>query len=631
MFLFTRDFMVAKMALMSLDWARPELLYYLPLVLLLPVVAWVIRLKERRKYQSLGSNWPNMVAHHFNHKRAVLRELLAMVALAAMIVAVAQPRDGYTQLEAPVKVKNLMVAVDVSRSMLATDLKPNRLEQAKREILDLLEIWRGNQIGLIIFAGHAYPYLPLTFDYTMARLFTKSLSVDLISEQGTDLSSAMTLAINRLRDQDDQHHESKDLLVLTDGEDHPRTVIEVAKQAKSHGIRVFTMGLGSDQGAPIKLPSGSYLRDDNGQFVISKLDESTLKSIAEITGGHYTRSEPSARDIQWLYDHGFSRAQAVDVERQDEASRIWHELYMWPGWLAFFCISLAFLLTPYRARSLASKTILMLLMMKMFAVQEAGALVRQPLDPQFEAASRLLQKPSVSQEELDMVEQKLLSIVSTTQDKNLLHAAYYNLFHLYVKKKQFNQALDALKKAYTYRQTHQPTLDNLKWLMELMKQQERQQDQKNSPGKSGQDQNQENQSPSNQENQGSNTDGDEKQSRDEQATASQLEGGDDPSEDQNHSQSQSGQDPSDQSHSPTSETADEREQQQQANDGAPQDREFPSEGDGQQMVESDEKSDAMQPDQAQSLFQSLEENLEVYGRRRGDGPRSGQSKKKKSW
>ena len=469
------------------QFAHSEILRYLLAALLLPVIIWLIRTRETKKMAAIGSNWQNLVHHTYHLPRAAIRGFFLMASVACLIISLAKPRDGHEQIQLPTKSKNLMVAVDLSRSMLARDVPPSRLERAKREILDLTELWSPHKIGLMIFAGRAYVHLPLTQDLTMVRLFTKSLSVDMISEQGTDLTAAVKLALSSLTENQNLRTASKDLLIITDGEDGPKEVMTAAQQAKNDGVRIFTMGLGSPEGAPIRLPSGRYQRDDKGQIVISKLDESTLISLARKTGGHYVRSEAGNKDLAALYHHGLKHAKAVESVGQQESMAIYHERYMWPGWLSLILLVLSFLVTPYRPKHRLKALALSCLALASIYLHPSQTYgLTTPETPEageaketFRSAARLLADGGANKQQLEEAEQALLSLTFEASD-SLLHAVYYNLFHLYLQKNQIKEAHDAIIKAYSLRDNHQPTLENLKWIKELANQNSHSQDTSNS-------------------------------------------------------------------------------------------------------------------------------------------------------
>lgn len=615
--------------------AHSEILYYLLASLLLPVIIWLIRVRETKKMASIGSNWQNLVNHTYDLPRATIRGFFLMAATACLVISLAKPRDGHEQVPLPTKSKNLMIAVDLSRSMLARDVPPSRLERAKREILDLTELWSPHKIGLIIFAGRAYVHLPLTQDLTMVRLFTKSLSVDMISQQGTDLTAAVKLALSSLTENQNPRTASKDLLIITDGEDNPKEVMAAAQQAKDDGVRIFTMGLGSPEGAPIRLPSGRYQRDARGEIVISKLDESTLISMARQTGGYYVRSEAGNKDLSALYDQGLKQAKAVESLGQQESMAIYHEKYMWPGWLSLIFLVLSFLVTPYRPKPGLKALALSCLALASIAIPSNQAYgLTHPEMPDaketFRSAARLLADGNADKQQLEEAEQALLSL-TVEASNSLLHAVYYNLFHLYLQKNQIKEAHEAILKAYSLKDNHQPTLENLKWIKELTSQNPHSQN--SSKSDESEDTHSDNNSEKNQsghkDSQQSSQDSSESQTDSEDSKAESHEEnhkgeeGKESEDRDNSNEHQAAESGDESSQSDASENQPSKSSDQNTEENTDEHKAASGEeGDGNDgnnqasaTTEGSEDPDAMGSQQAESLFRSLEENLDIYGRK----------------
>ena len=182
---------------------------------------------------------------------------------------------------------DIVFAIDVSKSMLAEDVKPNRIEKAKRIISETIEILHGDRIAFIPYAAQAYPQLPLTSDYSSARIFLQGINTDMLSSQGTAIGEAIQTAINYF---ENSTQTSKILIILSDGEDHQQVASEILQEVKDKGIRIFTIGLGTLQGATIPIKeNGQFFpkRDQNGEVVITKLNQALLEQIAQETNGKY--------------------------------------------------------------------------------------------------------------------------------------------------------------------------------------------------------------------------------------------------------------------------------------------------------------------------------------------------------
>ena len=204
-----------------------------------------------------------------------------------IVIALANPKVG-TKLETVKREGvDIVFAIDVSKSMLAEDVKPNRIEKAKHIISQLIEVLHGDRVAFIPYAAQAYPQLPLTSDYSSAKIFLEGINTNMLSSQGTAIGEAIQMAINYF---EESSQTSKILIILSDGEDHQQGVDTVIQEAKDKGIRLFTIGLGTAQGATIPVSENGQIvakRDNNGQVVITKLNQALLEEIAQEGGGKY--------------------------------------------------------------------------------------------------------------------------------------------------------------------------------------------------------------------------------------------------------------------------------------------------------------------------------------------------------
>ena len=225
-----------------------------------------------------------------------------MLALAFIIGALAQPQFGSKLVTSKRKGVELIIALDVSNSMMAEDIKPNRLERAKRAIAKLTERLRNDKIGLIVFAGQAYVQLPITTDYVSAKLFLDGISPGIVPVQGTAIGAAIQMAIKSFTP---EFTGSKAVIVITDGENHEDDAIGAAKEAHDKKIIIHTIGMGLPQGAPIPVGgSGSrdFLKDKQNNIVVTKLDENMLTQIATAGGGSYIRANNAEVGLNNLFN-----------------------------------------------------------------------------------------------------------------------------------------------------------------------------------------------------------------------------------------------------------------------------------------------------------------------------------------
>lgn len=282
--------------------AHPELLYLLIVIPLL-IVFYVVMIRRKKNAiaefgnpELLGPLMPLL-----SFKRGTWKFVMLMLALLFVIVGVAGPQFGSKLQQVKKKGVELIIALDVSNSMMAQDIKPSRLEKAKMAISRMVEKLSNDKIGLIVFAGDAYVQLPITTDYSSAKLFLSNISTDIVPVQGTAIGSAIDLAARSFTPETET---SKAIIVITDGENHQDDAVAAAKQAHEKGIVIHTIGMGLEQGAPIpeKGKPGQFMQDAQGNVVISKLDEQTLQDIAKAGEGLYIRASNTEVGLNRLLD-----------------------------------------------------------------------------------------------------------------------------------------------------------------------------------------------------------------------------------------------------------------------------------------------------------------------------------------
>ena len=264
----------------------PQYLYLLLVLLALVAIHYYSNYKKKKRIKHFGD--PDLTRQLFlgvSRWRPEVKFWLLMAALASFIIALARPQFG-TRLDTRERMGiEAIIALDVSNSMLAEDVKPNRLEKAKMMVSNMVDGMKDDKIGLIVFAGQAFVQLPITSDYVSAKMFLETISPSMISVQGTDIAEAITLSMRSFTQQEDV---SRAIFVITDGEDNEGRAVEAAKQAASQGIHVYMLGIGNPGGAPIPIPgSGHYIIDDEGNTVVSKLNEGMCREIATAGNGSY--------------------------------------------------------------------------------------------------------------------------------------------------------------------------------------------------------------------------------------------------------------------------------------------------------------------------------------------------------
>ena len=280
---------------------------YLFLLFILPVIilVFILLLKGKNKAIKRFGN-PELLKQlmpEFSNVRPVFKLSFILLTLAFIILAMARPQFGSKLQEVKREGVEIVIALDVSNSMLAEDLQPNRLERAKQAISKLIDKLENDKVGLIVFAGDAYIQLPITTDYAAAKMFLSTLSTDIVPKQGTAIGSAIDLA-SRCFTPDTKA--GKAIIVMTDGENHEDDAIEATKRAVEKGITVHAIGIGMPRGVPIPIRGMygqvNYRKDKEGNTVLSKLNENLLQQIAAAGNGTYIRATNSKIGLNEIFD-----------------------------------------------------------------------------------------------------------------------------------------------------------------------------------------------------------------------------------------------------------------------------------------------------------------------------------------
>ncbi len=235
--------------------------------------------------------------------KSVLKVIVLSLAFACLAIALVNPKIG-TKLET-VKREGVDVvfAIDVSKSMLAEDIAPNRLEKSKQLVTQIINNLASDRVGIIAYAGKAFPQLPITTDYASAKMFLQNMNTDMLSSQGTAINEAIELAKTYYND-DEQTN--RVLIIISDGEDHSEAAASVAEEASEEGIRIFTIGVGDAKGGPIPIKRNgvvlNYKKDNQGETVITRLNEETLKNIADAANGAYINGRSTNSVVESIRD-----------------------------------------------------------------------------------------------------------------------------------------------------------------------------------------------------------------------------------------------------------------------------------------------------------------------------------------
>lgn len=327
---------------------NPEYLYLLLLIPALAFLNLLFTLQKRKALKRFGN--PELVSHlmpDVSIFRPVAKFYLLLLALMSIIFMLAAPQFG-TRLQTVQRSGiEVIVALDVSNSMNARDIEPSRLERAKQAIIRLTDRLVNDRIGLIVFAGQAYTQLPITSDYASAKMFVSNITTDIVPTQGTAIGASINLAINSFTELEEVN---RAIIVITDGENHEDDAVGAARKAAEKGIKVYTVGMGSPDGGPIPLSgTGNFLRDRDGNVVITKLDEQMLAQIAAAGNGEYIPANNIRAGINKLMN------ELSDLEKADFETKVYTDFedqFQYLALLALFILIIDFMILERKNRLL---------------------------------------------------------------------------------------------------------------------------------------------------------------------------------------------------------------------------------------------------------------------------------------
>ncbi len=286
------------------------------LLFIIPVIIFLILFENRKKKVTLRIFADADLLQNLTGtvKKGILflKGLFFVIAVIFLILACAGPRWGSYYQDVQRKGVDILFLLDVSYSMQAQDIKPDRLERAKREITDFLKIAEGDRVGLVLFAGDAFVQSPLTLDYDAVSMFLSSVTVDTLPVPGTDLGNGIKTAMDAF---DFKSATDKVIVVITDGEDNEGRGLQQAGKAMEKGVKIFVYGMGDPSGAPIPDKTGGFKKEKNGNLILSKLNEKDLRKISEAADGRYVRSVTGDLDLDRLYFEGIKeKTEAKELE-----------------------------------------------------------------------------------------------------------------------------------------------------------------------------------------------------------------------------------------------------------------------------------------------------------------------------
>jgi len=331
--------------------ANPDLLY---LLLLLPVIVLLYIINEIRKKRALkklgnielvGTLVPEM-----SKSRPLLKFIIQSIAFIAAVIMLSRPQFGSKLEDVKKQGVEVIIALDVSNSMLAEDIQPDRLTRAKQAISRLVDDLSNDKIGLIVFAGDAYTQIPVTTDYISAKMFLSTINPDMVPKQGTSIGAAINLGMRSFSPGEEK---SKALVIITDGENHEDDPVSMAEEAAKAGIVIHTIGIGSVEGVPVRVIINGrrdFLKDVEGNTVISKLDEDILKKVALSANGTYVRASNSNIGLDEIFNE---IRQMKDQELESTMYTEYNDQFQIFAALAVFLLLFDFLIMDRKNRKLA--------------------------------------------------------------------------------------------------------------------------------------------------------------------------------------------------------------------------------------------------------------------------------------
>ncbi|MBL6989933.1 MAG: VWA domain-containing protein [Bacteriovoracaceae bacterium] len=468
------------------------LLWLIPALVIFYV--WAHKKKQVLIDQFLGAELKERLLQHVSFARQKVKSIALILCVLFAILSLIGPKWGFHWEEVKRRGVDVLVALDVSGSMLAQDVSPNRLERAKREIMDLLNIMQGDRVGLIAFAGSSFLQSPLTLDYGAVQIFLDDLSTDLIPVPGTAIGEAIEMAVKSF-DQNDK--KSRVLILITDGEDHGQKPVEAAKAAAEAGVKIYTIGIGKEGGAPIPLKKGGgFKKNRAGEVIITHLDEETLQKIALGTGGSYVRSVTGDLDLEKIYEDITKNVE--DKELKSGRRKRFEMRFQWPLFIAIMLLIFEALYGEksnrhklkrrwwkflFRSKHTTALLLLILILpIVTFAKNEAEELyakenysdaLKDFIDEQIEQPGNLDLQYNMANTYYKMKQyDKAKTAYQQTAfkgDNALAQKSYYNLGNVAYRLGKLQEAVDFYKKALDLDPTDEDTQHNLEFVREEIK------------------------------------------------------------------------------------------------------------------------------------------------------------------
>jgi len=434
------------------------------LLFILPVIIFLILFEYRKKRAGLklfaDPDLLPVLTRPIKRGIIFLKGLFLVIAVFFIILACAGPRWGFHLQEVQRRGVDIVFLLDVSASMQAEDVKPDRLERAKREITDFLKIAAGDRIGLVLFAGDAFVQCPLTLDYDAIAMFLGSVGVDALPVQGTDMGQGIKTALNAF---DFKSAIDKVIVMITDGEDNEGRGLQQTDKAMDKGVKIFVYGIGEPSGAPIPDETGGFKKDKIGNLILSKLNEKDLRRIAKAADGRYVRSVTGDLDLDRLYFEGIKiKTEAKELE--SGKIKIFEERFYIFIWIAFVFLVMEGLigLKPGRAKLFSIMTVLIIchgnsvwanenpeeFYQKGHYQKAEQAFIKKDMDHPKDVRNRYNRGcASFQNANYEGASAAFRSALKRTDDKQISFSSAYNLGNSLFKQGDFQGAAQAFKQA----------------------------------------------------------------------------------------------------------------------------------------------------------------------------------------
>jgi tetratricopeptide (TPR) repeat protein len=506
-----------------LRFEHPEYLWFLIFVVLMGIGFFFLNLRKKKKLHAfINPALTSQLAPDASTGMHVFKQILVLLSLASLILALANPQVGTRLEEVKREGIDLFVALDVSLSMKSEDIRPSRLEKAKRDVSELLRKLSGDRVGMIVFAGDAFVQFPLTADYAAADLFLSAVDVDAVPIPGTMIGSAIEVALKSFsKDVPTQ----KAIVVVTDGENTEGDVLGAVEDAKKAGVRVYTVGMGTPEGGPIPIYNQTgdrtdYKRDQSGSIVLSKLDESMLQQIAASSGGSYHRATSGGNEIDAIFKE-LATLEKVEFGTKQIAG--FETRYQYPLAFAIFFLIVELMISGKRSRLFARLRKLIpgatvAVAFLIFSTQMDAQTVRSHVNDGNKAYNKgqytdaevaykkALEKNAKSkdaqfdlgnsyykQQRFDEALREYSNSGVGMKSSEEKASMYYNMGNSFFKGNKFQEAIEAYKRSLKLNPNDEDTRYNLQMAREKMKEQQQQQKKQNKDQKKDQQKDQQQQ------------------------------------------------------------------------------------------------------------------------------------------